>query len=905
MPASEHSGSASVSDGSPPPDSIHSKSGDKSKKRSGDESSATQKIAKRRAARACVSCRARKVRCDVVEGAPCGNCRWDNVECVVQESRRRKRHLVSANPPGQGSSAEAQLRCKVLPNTSTVNGSRGPAVAANRNISPAAARRSSHESAVSPASVDAAASGLLPMPEPNRETHVPHMLYQNAGYRHESVPLASAQPSDNQQQQHQQQQQWPGLMEQDHLFGGNGAAQFLNSFDAHDTHVQLPHFVNPLPARIELEDIRYLHMKGALTLPGLELQNALLQAYVEYVHPYMPLMDLNEFLGIVNCRDGLNGKTSLFLYQAVMFAATAFVDMNQLREAGYHTRKAARRAFFLKTRVCTSPPVADDHHPPLAPCRAPIFTCQQLLYDFDYESDRLILVQALLLMTYWYETPDDQKDTWHWMGVAISLAHTIGLHRNPETTSIAPAKQKLWKRVWWSCFMRDRLIALGMRRPTRIKDEDFDVPMLTEQDFEIQALPENNTIIPSSCVVMWDMQMQRELAMMCIYKAKLCVCISHMLRTQYSVLIRDKVKPDNTTSSTMMLFPNKKLDNIGSVSAVDVELMAWAKSLPLCCQYRPMTPQEVQEGRSSLAVQRTLLHMVYYTTVSALHRPQFLPSSPLHAPTTSRQAQEMSRMRVRDAAMYITRMAADLHQFGLEGYLPTTGVTVILPAMIIHLLEMKNPNLEARQRAVQRFQQCMRVMEKLREVYAAADFATGFLDAALRKAAIDLEAQSKSTPNFATMNTQQADMVVHTPPPDNAPYMTPAETAFSQKDQRSQMMLPPNTVNAAALELTTTTPPQTEFDPIATGLTPNAGAALEDARLDGNGMSQDFNDFDWNAMAGTEVDVDQWLQFPIEGSSNDNDTVAAEPTMDWAVIDDANPTFHHENNGQMELTALA
>ncbi|GJC81796.1 cutinase transcription factor 1 beta [Colletotrichum liriopes] len=38
------------------------------------------KVTKRRAARACVSCRARKVRCDVVEGAPCGNCRWDNVD---------------------------------------------------------------------------------------------------------------------------------------------------------------------------------------------------------------------------------------------------------------------------------------------------------------------------------------------------------------------------------------------------------------------------------------------------------------------------------------------------------------------------------------------------------------------------------------------------------------------------------------------------------------------------------------------------------------------------------------------------------------------------------------------------------------------------------------------------------
>lgn len=56
-----------------------------SKKRSdsvsGSASAAdAQKNTKRRAARACVSCRARKVRCDVVEQSPCGNCRWDNVE---------------------------------------------------------------------------------------------------------------------------------------------------------------------------------------------------------------------------------------------------------------------------------------------------------------------------------------------------------------------------------------------------------------------------------------------------------------------------------------------------------------------------------------------------------------------------------------------------------------------------------------------------------------------------------------------------------------------------------------------------------------------------------------------------------------------------------------------------------
>lgn len=269
-----------------------------------------------------------------------------------------------------------------------------------------------------------------------------------------------------------------------------------------------------------------------------------------------------------------------------------------------------------------------------------------MLYDFDYESDRLVLVQALLLMTYWYDTPDDQKDTWHWMGVAISLAHTIGLHRNPGTICMSPAKQKLWKRIWWSCFMRDRLIALGMRRPTRIKDEDFDVPMLEESDFEIGVLPEDNTVIPAECRLIRDVEMQRELAVMCIAKAQLCVCISHMLKAQYSVLIRDKMKPENTTNSTMMLFPNKQLDNVESVNEVDHELMAWAESLPTCCQFRTLTPLDVKDGRATLAVQRTLLHMVYYTTISALHRPQFLPSSPLQAPTTSRQVQEMSRLRV-------------------------------------------------------------------------------------------------------------------------------------------------------------------------------------------------------------------------------------------------------------------
>lgn len=49
------------------------------------------KSVKKRASKACQCCRARKVRCNVVEhGAPCTNCRLDEFECVASESKHKK-----------------------------------------------------------------------------------------------------------------------------------------------------------------------------------------------------------------------------------------------------------------------------------------------------------------------------------------------------------------------------------------------------------------------------------------------------------------------------------------------------------------------------------------------------------------------------------------------------------------------------------------------------------------------------------------------------------------------------------------------------------------------------------------------------------------------------------------------
>ncbi|KAG9387615.1 Cutinase transcription factor 1 alpha [Pyrenophora tritici-repentis] len=551
---------------------------------------------------------------------------------------------------------------------------------------PPASSRASHES------------------EPRRDEHVPHSIYQSHGHRINSVPNIS--DTHRRLSITSQINGLPTLPFSP--FSNERGAPFFGSLPKKPAPGELPKFIKPLPSRIGPDEISYLEKKGALTVPRGSLRSEMLRAYVEFVHPYMPLLDLHDFLTMVDQRDGANGKVSLILFQAVMFAGSAFVGMEHLRSAGYATRKDARKDFFQKTRI---------------------------LYDFDYESDRVSLVQALLLLTYYYETPDDQKDTWHWMGVATSVAHTIGLHRNPDNTNLDTKRVKLWKRIWWSTYMRDRLIALGMRRPTRIKTEDFDVPMLTLDDFEIAPLPESIKCLPADCRIARDVDAQRQLAIMCIEKARLCLCISHVLSKQYCVLNNNHGLQNDRT--TMMLLP-KKLDPATSeVKTCDEELQKWVSELPEEAKYT-----DKPSGHAAIDLSRCLLHMVFFTTLSALHRPQVLPNaqgaSACTPPKAGAESEllDVSRRNVRRAASAITSIAQRLDASGLVQYLPTTGVTVLLPAIIIHLLDIKAPEEETRRTSLRGFCQCMAVMGKLRDLYAAADYSVAFLEAAIRKAGI-------------------------------------------------------------------------------------------------------------------------------------------------------------------------
>lgn len=114
----------------------------------------------------------------------------------------------------------------------------------------------------------------------------------------------------------------------------------------------LPRYLKPLPQQIIPADIDYLFAKGALSLPDIPVRNALFQGYLEFVHPYMPVIEVHKVMGIIEEGTGASGRISLLLLQAILFAGTAFVDMDFLRSVGFSNRRVARKAFFQKAKVC-------------------------------------------------------------------------------------------------------------------------------------------------------------------------------------------------------------------------------------------------------------------------------------------------------------------------------------------------------------------------------------------------------------------------------------------------------------------------------------------------------------------------------------------------------------------------
>lgn len=395
-----------------------------------------------------------------------------------------------------------------------------------------------------------------------------------------------------------------------------------------------------------------------------------------------------------------------------MCAAITFVDMGHLTGHPYQNRRAARKAFFDRVKV---------------------------LYDTEYEEDRITIVQTTLLMSYFYERSNQPKDVWHWSGIAIATAVSVGLNGEPHHRSTSLKQRRLWKRIWNSCIMRDRLISAGMRRTLRIREDQRHRPMLQVEDFEeCNFTFEFESMIGT---VFKDSSTTLILVKLCIALVELCQIIADSQNLQYSEPTR---VAGGTQEATVKLLPRNPPPPPGEFDRCDRDLQAWYEALPVELRHHFVDEDDSRgtdcEVDRVVFLHRAVLTGIYLATKSTLHRPRCMP-----AMTSTAETRDDSERKVHDAAEKICDIYGDLFVQNLMAFVPNTGVGMLLPACVVLLKDIQSTKSHTRDASKRRFRIGANALERLREIYASSDFAVGVLWEAVRKIAPQMVSPQSTT----------------------------------------------------------------------------------------------------------------------------------------------------------------
>lgn len=121
------------------------------------------------------------------------------------------------------------------------------------------------------------------------------------------------------------------------------------------------------------------------------------------------------------------------------------------------------------------------------------------MYKNGKVTDNVVLLQASLLLGFWHSEEGGHMEPWYWTGISVSQCQMLGLHRDPDASKfnsvITDRQRHLWRRLWWTCFSRDRWLSLTLGRPLRINLDDSDTPLPSPGDILCDIEATHETIV--------------------------------------------------------------------------------------------------------------------------------------------------------------------------------------------------------------------------------------------------------------------------------------------------------------------------------------------------------------------------------------------------------------------------
>ncbi|PWY88090.1 hypothetical protein BO94DRAFT_585547 [Aspergillus sclerotioniger CBS 115572] len=431
-------------------------------------------------------------------------------------------------------------------------------------------------------------------------------------------------------------------------------------------------------AAVTAEDYKYLVNKGALQLLPCVLRNKLLAAYVKYVHPLLPLLDLGTFLSGVIDGDDEQFESPL-LYQAVMFAGSIFIqDVD-----GEAQDQSLTAILFERTKV---------------------------LYEFETEQRAYTQIQALLLMTLWHGDMSRHKGPSYWLDLAFSTAERVGLLQDEFWTYDSPSIKPL---MWCCLYVRDRIISLGSRRPVRMPVSRYPSSVLGITTFIHEEYSDSVLESLGSAASMLTRSSREQSAMLFTELVKLSYCVGTIL----DYLYEGAWIPLPCRSSLYSLTPKCNVPPITKPSCEKL-LQSWIQLLPLTATYHlPLFPSD--RGRESVEtvflVHKAFLYLLYLTAMAVIYR-----TGPENRPSNS----SLPNLKgLRASTSQIKRVLTELDDMDLLRFLPGTSVTIIMFAIEASVLDLQGSDSIVRLQAMSNLYACEEAALNLLQVYPTAELA--------------------------------------------------------------------------------------------------------------------------------------------------------------------------------------
>ncbi|KAI9314717.1 fungal-specific transcription factor domain-containing protein [Dichotomocladium elegans] len=308
-------------------------------------------------------------------------------------------------------------------------------------------------------------------------------------------------------------------------------------------------------------------------LPPKDLSHHLLNIYFEYFYPSLPLFYKKRLTSSLS--SPLEPISPLLL----------------------------NAIYAVASRVSPDPRVRSDLAAPDTAGEI-FFERAKCLLDDYYDVPRISTVQALLLLSMHQHGTMKYVRGWLYSGMAFRMAQDLGLHRNCDHWNVPPDERERRKRVFWCCFIIDRLTSAIYGRTSTFEERDCDVPFPSVDD----DLEEGEEQQRQHQAASPDAHQKPRILETFVHFIKICDILGHVLRNVYYAKARHHASSHH-------------LEHV--LAGLNRELTNWYNRLPPSLQYRLPDTEAGDMGKAPpLAISQ--IHMIYYTCVILLHRP-FIP----------------------------------------------------------------------------------------------------------------------------------------------------------------------------------------------------------------------------------------------------------------------------------------